>query len=138
MRLVIGIGNPWRRDDGAGLAVARRLDGVEHRGDGAALLDAWAGAQDVAVIDAAAAADMAPGTVWHADPHAGALTAGIWRSSSTHGFGVPEALELARALGYLPARIDVYAIVGADFAPGYGLTPAVEDAVEALATALTT
>ena len=51
--MVIGVGNPWRRDDGAGLEVARRVGGLLHEGDCMRLLDAWAGHDDVAVVDAA-------------------------------------------------------------------------------------
>ena len=56
--------------------------------------------------------------------------------SSTHAFGVSDAVELARALGRLPDRLDVYAIEGASFAAGDGLSPDVERAVDELATTL--
>jgi hydrogenase maturation protease len=46
---------------------------------------------------------------------------------------VAEAIELARELDRLPARLRVYAIEGSDFAAGARLTPAVERAVAALA-----
>jgi hydrogenase maturation protease len=140
--LVIGVGNPWRGDDGAGLAVTRRLRelspaGVEVReieGDATALMDVWAGADRVVVIDAAQSG-APPGTVRRFDAHAKALPARLLRSS-THAFGVPEAIELARALGRLPATVDVYAIEGASFATGDRLTPSVEQATETLAAAL--
>ena len=38
--------------------------------------------------------------------------------SSTHAFGVGDAVELARALGRLPRRVVVYGVEGADFAAG--------------------
>jgi len=57
--------------------------------------------------------------------------------SSTHAFGVSDAVELARALGRLPGRLDVYAIEGASFTAGDRLSPDVERAVDELATALT-
>ena len=56
--------------------------------------------------------------------------------SSTHAFGVPEAIELARSLGRLPARVTVIAIEGADFSPGDGLSPRVAAAVTAVAEEL--
>jgi hydrogenase maturation protease len=56
--------------------------------------------------------------------------------SSTHAFGVPDAIELARVLDRLPARLEVYAIEGASFAAGDRLSPAVDQAVEQLAAAL--
>src|SRR5678815_5295266 len=51
--LVIGLGNDFRRDDGAGRVAARRVrelagDAVrviEESGEGAALMDAWRGAE---------------------------------------------------------------------------------------------
>jgi hydrogenase maturation protease len=142
--IVIGVGNAWRGDDGVGLAVARRLrelspPDVEVRaieGDATALMDAWAGADRVVVVDAAQSG-AAPGSVRRFDAHAAALPVRLLRSS-THAFGVPDAIELARALGRLPATVDVYAIEGASFAAGDGLTPSVERAAEALAVALGT
>jgi hydrogenase maturation protease len=139
--IVIGVGNAWRGDDGAGLAVARRLralspDGVEVReveGDAIALVEAWAGADRV-VVDAAASG-APPGTVRRFDARSGPLPARHLRSS-THAFGVPDAVELARALGRLPGRLDVYAIEGASFTAGDRLSPAVERAVDELAATL--
>jgi hydrogenase maturation protease len=50
--------------------------------------------------------------------------------SSTHSFGVAEAVELARALGRPPARVVVFGIEGRDFTPGEGLSPDVGAAVD--------
>jgi hydrogenase maturation protease len=135
---VIGVGNAWRGDDGAGLAVARRLrelapQGVEVReveGDASALVDAWAGGAHVVVVDAAASG-APPGTISHFDAVAGPLPARSVRSS-THAFGVSDAIELSRALGRLPARLDVYAIEGVSFTAGDRLSPPVERAVARL------
>jgi hydrogenase maturation protease len=140
--IVIGVGNAWRGDDAAGLAVARRLrvlappgvDVREHEGEASGLVEAWAGADSVVVVDASASG-AAAGTVRRFDAAAAPLPASALRSS-THAFGVPEAIELARALGRLPARLDVYAVEGERFEAGAALTPAVADAVEALACAL--
>jgi hydrogenase maturation protease len=98
------------------------------------LLDLWAGADHAIVVDAARSG-APPGTVRRFDATAGPLPAGITRSS-THLFGVADAVELARALGRLPAHLDVYAIEGQDFSAGTGLTAAVEQAVAALARSL--
>jgi hydrogenase maturation protease len=141
--MVIGVGNRWRGDDGAGLAVARRLRelspaGVEVReleGDATALVETWAGTERVVVVDAAESGAPA-GTVRRFDAGTGPLPARSLRSS-THAFGVSDAVELARALGRLPGRLDVYAIEGASFTAGDRLSPDVERAVDELATALT-
>ena len=51
---------------------------------------------------------------------------------SSHGLGLHQAIELARALGQLPGRCVVYAIEGASFEAGAPLSPAVAaGAVEA-------
>jgi hydrogenase maturation protease len=140
--ILIGVGNAWRGDDGAGLAVARRVRdlspaGVEVReveGDATALVEAWSGAARVVVVDAAESG-APPGTVRRFDAASQPLPVRGLRSS-THAFGVADAVELARALGRLPQRLDVYAIEGASFAAGERLSPAVERAVAELATAL--
>jgi hydrogenase maturation protease len=140
--IVIGVGNAWRGDDGAGLAVARRLRelaqaGIEVReveGDATAVMQDWGAADAVVVVDAAQSGAL-PGTVSHFDARAAPLPARLLRSS-THAFGVPEAIELARALGRLPATLDVYAIEGAAFAAGDRLTASVERAAEELAATL--
>ena len=130
--IVVGVGNAWRHDDGAGLAVARRAGGVAHEGECSPLIDLWAGHDEVVLVDAATSG-AAPGTVSRFDATRAPLPARTMRSS-THAFGVPEVIELARSLGRLPARVTVYAIEGADFSPGTGLSPEVERAVAELAS----
>ncbi len=133
--LVIGVGNPYRRDDAAGRAAVRRLRErvpasitvEEHDGEGVGLMDAWQGADVVILVDAIASGG-APGTVYRFEAHTAPLPA-VFARDSTHAIGVPEAVELARALGRLPARVIVYGIEGRDFTAGEGLSPDVERAV---------
>lgn len=133
--LVLAVGNPYRRDDGAGPAVARRLEGrlpagarlLVREGDLAAALEDWADVRLLVAIDAACSG-AAPGTLHHHDAAAGPLPAAYARGS-THAFGLSEALELARVLGRLPARVRVLGIEGRDFEHGEGLSPEVEAAV---------
>jgi hydrogenase maturation protease len=132
--IVVGVGNRWRRDDAVGLVVARSVDGIEHEGDCARLLHLWDGDDDVVIVDAAAAAGAA-GTVHRLDPRAQPLPASLL-SSSTHAFGVADAIELARGLGRLPRSLRVYAIEGASFELGQGLSPAVEHAAGEVADEL--
>lgn len=135
---MLGIGNPARRDDGVGVWVAQRLatrlgDGADVRvlgDDGFALLEALADAEAVILIDAVQSG-AAPGTLHRFDAAAQALPPTLLRCS-THALGVAEAVELARALGQLPARLAVYGIEGADFGIGEGLSPAVSAAAAAL------
>lgn len=128
-RVVIGIGNPDRGDDAAGLEVARLLrrllpDGAEvgeHVGDAAALLDRLDGAAAAFLVDACISGAPA-GTVRRVDAVVTPLPR--WAGdASTHGFGLAEAIELARTLGRLPARCIVYAIEGQSFALGAPLSP---------------
>ena len=129
--LVIGVGNPDRGDDAAGLHVARAvaargLPGVvviEAGGDALGLLDQWQDASMVVLIDAAAP-DRAPGRVRRLDATARALPRGLGLGSS-HVFGVAEAVELARGLGRLPPRLIVFAIEAGECGIGAPLSAAV-------------
>jgi hydrogenase maturation protease len=134
---VIGVGNSYRRDDGAGLAVAKQVRARESgvrveacEQEPSRLIDAWAAA-DVAVVVDAVSSGAAPGTVHRFDASAAAVPASVFRGS-THALGVGEVIEVARALGRLPARVLVYGIEGEEFTAGRGLTPAVAAAVESL------
>src|SRR5512143_4000926 len=103
--ILIGVGNPCRGDDGAGLAVARWLRprvprGVtvlEHDGEPASLIAAWEGANAVILADAVSSGS-APGTIRAIDAAETPLDLDSFRHS-THSFGVAEAVELSRALG---------------------------------------
>lgn len=137
-RLVIGIGNAFRRDDGAGLAVAEKLRGrpgldvATHHGEGTGLMALWRGRADVVVIDAASSGD-APGTVHRLA--AGQIPPEL-RFFSSHAFGLADAVAMSRALGELPPRFQVIAITGGDFSAGEGLSEAVEKAVGRVAAEL--
>ena len=135
----IGVGNPFRSDDGAGIAVVRRLRGEvpphvriqEESGDGTELLEAWKDADCVILVDAVLSG-APPGTIHRLDARTEKLP--TWFShSSTHAFGVAEAIELARAMGDLPARLIVYGIEGLDFSAGTELSPEVAEVVPAAA-----
>jgi hydrogenase maturation protease len=134
--LVVGIGNPDRGDDGIGPLVARRLAGrappdvtiIERAGDVVALIEDWAGYDSVILIDAAAPG-ATPGSIHRVDLMTTELPADI-SLSSTHAFGVGNAVGLARTLGLLPRSLVVYAIEGVNFEPGAHLSPNIAAAVE--------
>jgi hydrogenase maturation protease len=140
--MVIGVGNPWRRDDAAGLAVAQRLRGtlpggvevLEREGEPSALIDAWVGANGLWLVDAVGSG-VAPGTVHRLDASERELPADLFRAS-THHLGLAEAVELARALRRLPRKTVFYGIEGASFSVGTELTPVVENAVVQVAESL--
>lgn len=137
--VVAGMGSEYRRDDGAGPAVAERVGqarpGVVVVGplsDPLDLLGLWDDA-DLAVVVDAVRSGRAPGTVQLLDldtgSRAGAALA-LPRPTSTHGIGLVGALRLARAVGSAPKRVVVVGIEGQDFGQGTGLSHAVERAVE--------
>jgi hydrogenase maturation protease len=148
--VVIGVGNALRRDDGAGLAVARRLGAgvnaagapggaaiavLEYEGEPLGLLELWNGARAVVLVDAIRSG-AAPGTIHRVDVSRAPVPALLRGSSSTHAVGVGEAIELARELGRLPERVVVYGVEGACFDAGEGLTVEVTEGVDSLANAV--
>jgi hydrogenase maturation protease len=131
--LVLGVGNRYRGDDGAGPLAADRLaaagiDAVEHPGDGPGLIEAWQGRESVVVIDAMTSVAPA-GTVRRFDAAAAPLPRAAFQMS-THALGLADAIELARTLGRLPPRLVVYGIEGHAFATGTPPGPAVSAAVD--------
>jgi hydrogenase maturation protease len=137
-RLVIGVGNPDRGDDGAGRAVARRLlaraprglDVRECSGEATQLMGAWAGFDDVVVVDACRGAGP-PGSVHRIAPDEVERIATL-RHASTHSLGVAAAIGLARALGRLPSRLVVYAIEARPGHDGDELSPEVQQAADGM------
>ncbi|HEV2375309.1 MAG TPA: hydrogenase maturation protease [Streptosporangiaceae bacterium] len=140
--IVIGIGNPYRGDDGAGLAVAARIHqacppgvaAVQMGGELVSLLDTWDGVPAVYLADAVCSGGT-PGTVYRFDAAAG-LPSAPFRNRGTHTFSVADTVELARALGRLPARLVGYGIEGASFAAGTALSAEVVAAVDEVAQRL--
>ncbi|HLW46536.1 MAG TPA: hydrogenase maturation protease [bacterium] len=143
--LVVGVGNRYRGDDGAGLAAAARLGEaagapvvlLDNAGDGTVLLDVWQRADAVILIDAMRSGAPA-GTVRRLDAAAevGAanvaalLSQGRTLGGSTHGVGVAEAVALGRTLHRLPRRLVVIGIEGRRFDAGVDLSHEVERALD--------
>lgn len=139
-RLVIGIGNPDRGDDAAGRRVAQLLRGqhcadveiCELDGESTTLVARLEGAASAWIVDACRAGAPA-GTIHRFDlTHASLppMRSGL----STHGMGLSEAIELARALGRLPGRCIVYALEAQHFRAGSPLSAPVAEAVAVAAT----
>jgi hydrogenase maturation protease len=129
--LIIGCGNRQRGDDAAGIMVAEQLQarGIAAEvslGSTADLIEAWSGANDVILVDAVTT-------------HASVGTVHLWdarhplpsgqSSGSTHGLGVAEAIELARAMNCLPPRLRIYGIEGHRFEIGSEASAEVKRAV---------
>lgn len=138
--LVVGVGNPFRHDDGVGVVVVERLremavpgvDVVEETGEPAALVQRWVGYRTVVIVDAVDSG-APPGSVHHFE-----LNDGEWDAAppssvlSTHGTGVAHAVELARVLDRLPDRLVFLGVETGDVTDGVGLTPAVAAGAEGL------
>ncbi len=133
--LIIGIGNDYRGDDAAGLAVIRALEArqlenvqlMECDGNCTTLLEAWKCASTVILVDAAISGSRA-GTITRFDVRTQPLPA-RYVLSSTHALGIAETLALAQVLGQLPPCLIVYGIEGKNFNSGGNLSPAVRKAI---------
>lgn len=142
-RRLIAIGNRDRGDDGVAFAVLRCLAhrlpadvaALECPNDPTRLIALWRGASVAVVVDAAGSGTRPPGALHRYDATHQDVPAMRLRPAS-HTFGLAETIELARALGALPARLIVYGIEGADFERGSRLSDDVEAAVPAAATAV--
>jgi hydrogenase maturation protease len=135
--VVAGIGNEYRQDDGAGLAVARlvsssspEIGDVGPLGEPLDLLGRWDDADLAIVIDTVRSGAQS-GTIRlielreSDDPTEEAVSG----ATSTHGIGLIGVLRIARAINRAPHRVVVVAIEGSEFGLGVGLTPEVKRAV---------
>lgn len=136
---IVGLGSPFG-DDQVGWRVAealrRRLPEGRARvlsldRPGPALLDEIAGRHVAILIDGAVTGEPA-GTLHRLDA---AQVTGAAATRSSHGLGVGHALQLGRALGILPRRLELYLVsleaVDTSHARS-GLTPPVEAAAGVL------
>ncbi|MBS3800401.1 MAG: hydrogenase maturation protease [Thioalkalivibrio sp.] len=129
--IVIGIGNPWRGDDGIGHAVVHALQETPSlttattSGEPAELMDLWQGHDPVILVDAIVTGAV-PGTIHRLD-----AVEPLPRTArySSHGIGLAEAVELARALDALPPSLVIYGIEPASLEDGAGLSPELADRI---------
>lgn len=135
---VIGVGNIFRGDDAVGILVAQRfakldLPGVEvleRSGEGTALMEAMNAYDTVYLVDAMKSG-VSPGEILRLEAHNTSLPA-QFSASSTHAFGVAEAIEMARLMGKLPLKLIVYGIEGLQYETGQALSPEVEQSIPIL------
>ena len=139
--VVIGVGNRYRHDDGAGLAVAAKVEGlalpgvrvIETDGEPTRVIDAWDGASVAVVVDAVRTGTAPVGTVHRVEE---TLTTTGQRSPSSHSLGLGDAYALGHALERLPRRLVAFGIEAENFAMGSGLSDAVAAAVDAVVAAV--
>lgn len=155
--IVIGVGEEFLHDDGAGPAVIaelRRLAATGELppdtrletcfGEPTGLIELWRGSRLAVVVDAAAPdpqAGLTAGDVlrWEEGAAAGpppALTAAPG-PAATHGLGPGAAIALGSVLDRLPGRLVLFAVVGGDFSLGPGLSAPVAEAVRRVAGDIT-
>ena len=126
--VLIGVGNPFRRDDGVGPALAAIISElglpglavVTSDGEPSRLLDSWSGASLAVVVDAVRRDGGIPGQIRRHDVTEDSLVDG-WTAAgpaSTHGLGIGEAIHLARAVDQMPETLVVVTVQAADI--GYG------------------
>jgi hydrogenase maturation protease len=135
---IIGLGNDYRRDDGIGLYVARKLKELnlshatilEVSDVAGGLLDALNGTNSAIIVDAVSSGSV-PGTTFCIDVHSQTIPSGVFRTS-THAMNVADVILLSKVLGNLPAYCWVYGIEGGEFGMGTTLSKAVQDAAEAV------
>jgi hydrogenase maturation protease len=99
---------------------------LEHDGEATSLLAELQPLRHAWLIDAAQSGAPA-GTIFRIDCSAPDATVPS-SAVSSHGFGLAEAIALARTLGALPSRCIVYAIEAEHFTPGAPVSPAVTQA----------
>jgi hydrogenase maturation protease len=133
---IIGLGNELRGDDAIGLLAARQLrqavgnraQVIEAEMAGVDLMELMKGARVAILIDAARSGQT-PGTVHRLDASAGPIASEIFPRSS-HAIGTVDALELARAMGVLPATVIVYGVEAGNTETGQKLSPPVAKALD--------
>lgn len=140
--LILGVGNPFRRDDGIGPAVIRRLqsennlkdvDLLDGGIDGLALLDDIKLYQKALIIDAVDMG-MNPGAIQIFSPAEAKLTIRT-DALSTHGFGLAEMLAFMEALG-ITTDVRILGIQAKDISFGEDITPEVCSQLETIIAAI--
>lgn len=139
--LIIGIGNLFRGDDAVGLMVADELKKsfdesnlliLKQSGDAMNLMESWRGYNKVILVDACSYREQLGGfqrVRLSEDGHIPILS----MRSSSHNFGVAEAIAFSRSLGSLPQEVIIYAIEGGNFAQGDDMSHDVRAAVPIVA-----
>lgn len=135
---ILGIGSP-AGDDQAGWLVVDALLAAGAAGEGvgidkldrpgAGLIPLLEGVSWVILVDAMQNGGP-PGSIRHFDRDS---WPGYGGGLSSHGFGVLDALALARELGSLPPRLDLYGIEIGSAGPGEAAGTAVQAAARQLA-----
>jgi len=133
--IVIGVGNPLRRDDGIGSAVIQKLlslktensklkdvDLLDGGTDGLSLLNSIEEYSRAIIVDAVIMG-VVPGTIKIFTPSEAIINV-QFDALSTHGFGLAEMLKLAMQL-QIETEIIVVGVQPLDIDFGHGLSEAI-------------
>lgn len=133
--VVLGLGNPYLRDDGVGIAVAKEL---QNRGLGERtivrvhqafdlwLLSEFSGASRLVVVDAVKSGSV-PGTVteYEVAPRQGPLSS----LPGLHSLELHDLVDFASRTGLLTCPVTIIGVEPGDCGVGEGLSPEVEQAI---------
>jgi hydrogenase maturation protease len=136
--LIIGIGNEFRSDDGAGIICARKIKErvnsnasvIENNGDGAILIESWEGFDNVILVDSISSGAI-PGTIHKFDgikdefPNENTI-------HSSHLFSVADAIKTSKIMNKLPGNLVIYGIEGKSYKLGSKISSEVNKAIEKL------
>ena len=134
--LILGVGNPFRRDDGIGPAVIARLqaeqlpeavDLLDGGTDGLNLLEYLKPYQHAIIIDAVEMG-LPPGEIRVFSPNEVKLTIQS-DALSTHGFGLAEVIGLMERLE-VDTRLQVLGVQAKDIAFGEEMSPEIASKTE--------
>jgi len=138
--VVIGVGNRDRGDDAAGPVVCDRIAAAPRsvrtvvlESSTIDLVNHWSDEDLVVVVDAARP-DGTPGRIGEYDGLDERFV--VPGTASTHSIDVAGGIELARALGRLPAMLTIISIEGESFAFGAPLSQGVRCSVDDVAVRL--
>ncbi len=134
--LVVGCGNPAAGDDAVGVEIVSRLKDVGHPGcrfvlvpdAGPDLLDLLSSSESVLFVDAVTSG-APPGTLHLVPLRAGEIEPRLVGTLSSHGWGLAETLDLARALNRPLPRLMLLGVELGAVRVGAPSTPEVEKAM---------
>jgi hydrogenase maturation protease len=138
--LLLGLGHPYRSDDGFGPRAIEllkekfgdRYDYQQHSGDPADLMDVW-DQRSLIILDALRTPAPKPGTLHRIHVTEGEILPGMSPVSS-HALSLGEALEMGRILRKMPRNLIVLGVEGENFNPGDQLSAAVSAALNQVTT----
>ena len=130
-----GLGNPLMSDDGLGIQVVQALQ-LKKWPPEVLILEAGTAAlsylgeisqsRRVIAVDAVSSGGL-PGSIYRLTPAQILRLPGGWRES--HGFTLPETIELARIMTGLPQNMVIFGLEPQNLGPGLGLSPEVQEAL---------